>query len=398
MPSFFIRSLSIRSLMFVFAITLALNSPRAEASALLDQKAQALQTLTGAPGIAVAVFSTNDFDQGAAGVRKLDSTALMTGNEQFHLGSNLKAMTAITIATMVEAGQLTWNAKLRDLLPEQAASMRPEYLDKTLLDLLTHKAGVVGVLDLPAILALPSFSGNPRQQRAEFTAWALTQTPDIAPGADAQYSNGGLTIAASIAERVANQSYEALLSAKVLNPLAIPARFIWPATGPAATALTQPWGHVRDKGQWIPNDPNAPENQFPQFLNPAGNISMTLPEYARTVRLHLRGLRGECTANPAQIVSNQTFHFLNTPQSSLLLSPAWFVSNVAGEPTSFFNGSAGTFFIAVAIQPRLNKAVVVAINAVEESVAFETAVSDMVLGLLELPATSLFDSGFESCR
>ncbi len=378
---------------FVFA-----SATLANASAALDQKAQALQTLTRAPGVALAVFSTNEFDQGAAGVRKLGEAAAMTGNEQFHLGSNLKAMTALTVASMVEANQLSWSAKLRDLLPEQAASMRAEYRDKTLLDLLTHKAGIVGVLDLSAILALPTFNGNPRQQRAEFTAWALTQAPDIAPGAEAQYSNGGLTIAASIAERVANQSYESLLSAKVLNPLAIPARFTWPATGSAATALTQPWGHVSEDGAWIPNDPNAPENQFPQFLNPAGNISMTLIEYARTVRLHLRGLRGECTANPAQIVSNQTFQFLNTPQSNLLLSPAWLVSNVAGEPTSFFNGSAGTFYIAVAIQPRLNKAVVVAINAVEESVEFETAVSDAVLDLLELESLSVFDNSFESCR
>ena len=155
---------------------------------------------------------------------------------------------------------------------------------------------------------------------------------------------------------------------------------------------------MNEDGAWIPNDPNAPENQFPQFLNPAGNISMTLIEYARTVRLHLRGLRGECTANPAKIVSNQTFQFLNTPQSSLLLSPAWLVSSVAGEPTSFFNGSAGTFYIAVAIQPRLNKAVVVAINAVEESVEFETAVSDAILDLLELESLSVFENSFESCR
>ena len=383
---------------FMFVLAAFAAATFAHASAALDQKAQALQALTRAPGVALAVFSTNEFDKGAAGVRKLGAAAAMTGDEQFHPGSNLKAMTAVTIASMVEANQLSWIAKLRDLLPEQAASMRAEYRDKTLLDLLTHKAGIVGVLDLTAILALPTFNGNPRQQRAEFTTWALTQVPDIGPGADAQYSNGGLAIAASIAERVANQSYETLLAAKVLSPLAIPARFTWPAIGSAATALTQPWGHVNEDGAWIPNDPNAPENQFPQFLNPAGNISMTMIEYARTVRLHLRGLRGECTANPAQIVSNQTFQFLNTPQSSLLLSPAWLVSSVAGEPTSFFNGSAGTFYIAVAIQPRLNKAVVVAINAVEESVEFETAVSDAILDLLELESLSVFENSFESCR
>ncbi len=375
------------------ACCLAWFAPGAHASPQLDQQAQALKAITGAPGVVVATFGTTEIDLGAAGVRKQGTATAITTDDQFHLGSLQKAMTSVTIATMVEAGQLSWNAPLTDLLPNLAASMHPAYRKKTLLDLLTHRAGIVGVLDLDAILALPSFTGTPRQQREQFAAWALQQTPDIAPGADAQYSNGGLTIAAAIAERIANQTYELLLTNRLLTPLQIPPRFQWPAFGAAAVNLTQPWGHTFEEGEFVPNDPNAPEFQFPQFLNPAGNITMTVHEYVRTVRLHLRGLRGQC-----QILTPQTYQFLNTPQSSLQLSPAWFVDLINGESTSSFAGSAGTFYVYVAIQPRLNKGVVIAINAVEESATFDAAVLEAATALLALPAQSVFDDRFEGCN
>lgn len=283
---------------------------------------------------------------------------------------------------------MNWNDPMTVLFPALATSMRVEYRDKTLLDLLTHKAGIIRVLDLSAVLALPTFSSDPMTARMEFAQWALQLPPDLPPGADAAYSNGGLTLAGAAAELAAGQRYELLLSARVLTPLGLPARFRWPASG----GLPQPWGHTGAAGDWTPNDPDAPQNQFPQFLNPAGNISMNLNEYIRTVQQHLRGLRGGC-----DVVSNATWQLLNTPRSSLGLSPAWGVGDIDGEPTSSFEGSAGTFYVVVKIQPRRNKGVVIAVNAVEESKAFFGAVETAVRELLSEPALEIFGNGFEGC-
>jgi len=65
----------------------------------------------------------------------------------WRLGSDLKPMTATLIGRLVDEGRLSWAATLGATLPDIAAGMQPSYRDVTLVDLLSHQAGLQDLID-----------------------------------------------------------------------------------------------------------------------------------------------------------------------------------------------------------------------------------------------------------
>ena len=60
---------------------------------------------------------------GAAGIRKLGSAEPMQVQDQVHIGSCTKAMTATLIGMLVDDGLLTWSSTIRDVFPEVASRL-----------------------------------------------------------------------------------------------------------------------------------------------------------------------------------------------------------------------------------------------------------------------------------
>ena len=90
----------------------------------------------------------------------------MDEDDAFHVGSDAKAMLATVIAQEVEAGRLRWDSAIGEVLPDAAATGRPEYRHITITDLLLHRgafsgADVATVAGCLAALALqiPFYTG-----------------------------------------------------------------------------------------------------------------------------------------------------------------------------------------------------------------------------------------------
>src|SRR5262245_60795524 len=61
------------------------------------------------PALGAALITSKGLElSGVTGVRKADADVAATIDDQWHLGSDTKAMTAVIIATLVERGKLTW--------------------------------------------------------------------------------------------------------------------------------------------------------------------------------------------------------------------------------------------------------------------------------------------------
>src|SRR5262245_52681073 len=60
------------------------------------------------------------------GVRKRGDDTPATADDQFHLGSDTKAMTAALVALFVEKGDLDWDSTLGGTFPDLAGDMSPE--------------------------------------------------------------------------------------------------------------------------------------------------------------------------------------------------------------------------------------------------------------------------------
>lgn len=322
------------------------------------------RTQSGAPAIAAAVITSDHIEVFADGVRRVDAPAAVTTADAFHIGSDVKAMVATLVAREVEAGRLRWDTRIGDVLPDVAIFSRHEYRNVTITQLLQHRAGVVPLLALEDLTAVPRFRGPVTRQRLQFARWALRQKPTSRPGTETAYSNGGYLVAAAMLERVTGKSTETLLARHVFAPLGITtARFDWPAAG---RPTTQPWGHLATESGFEPVSPTDPETRFPAWANPAGNLSLSTADFARFVQLHLRGLRGV-----SNYLAPQTFQTLHTPVDGYAMG--WAIQAIEGQPTiSHHAGGTDLFYAVMVVVPELDRAAVVVVNA-ETSVIHEVA-------------------------
>jgi CubicO group peptidase (beta-lactamase class C family) len=350
----------------------------AKIQAILDD----VQQTRGIPGMAAAVITSAGVASARVGVRKLGEPAAILPGDLFHLGSCMKSMTAMLAAKLVETGKLRWDTTLPEVFPELAATMLPEYKTVTMEYLLSHRGGIIPLLFQEDIFLLPPFTGTETEQRQQFVAWALQQPPIGVPGLDFNYSNGGYAIAGAIIERVSGTAYEDMFQQVLVGPLGLKPKFDWPGKDQP----NQPWGHVgADRNSLVPNDPNAPENQFPKFLNPAGNISLSVEDFARYAQAHLRGLQGR-----AKVLTAGSYQKLHSPSAlnTSLGVPYCFgwvlTSDIVGNPLTWHDGSAGTFFAIMFVNPKKNKAVVVVSNAGDDDGDNVAGVQDAAQRLLEL--------------
>jgi D-alanyl-D-alanine carboxypeptidase len=312
------------------------------------------------PAMGAIVFRADTvLARGIAGVRRSNSTEPVEERDRFQLGSNTKAITAAVLATLVEEGRLAWTTTLAEVFPEWRDSISAGFRVVTIDLLLSHHAGVSPFEDTDAkdFRSIPRLSGTPARRRAAFTAWVLRGTPAGPVGGKGTYSNGGYTIAGAVAERVAGESWESLVRARVFEPLGLAGAFAWSD----APDVHQPWGHHETRGGAKPVDPRDPGERLPPIIWPAGSVELSLDDYARFLQVNLRGLRGRDTP----LLKSATIQHLHTSP----VSPpdryglGWGLQDFDGAPASVHVGSAGTFYAITILQPTHDLGVAVFANA-----------------------------------
>ncbi len=312
----------------------------------------------GIPALAVAVVRSDTvLATVAVGNRHLGAPDLVAVSNQFHIGSNTKAMTATLLATLVEEGRLAWTTRPVDVLPELRDSIHPAYQNVTLEQLLSHRSGVPAYTSGFAIAFLPDSvyeqSGRSSAEwRRALVLHVLRNKPEKPPGTEFLYSNGGYTVAAAMAEAVMEQPWESLLQTLVFRPLGIHGGYGWPA----ATDTTQPWGHWRKLFRGVrAHDPKG-DYQLGALLAPAGDVHVSVEDYARFLQEHLRGLRGQ-----DGLLRAATVQRLHAPTGNYAMG--WIIQPFAGARASAHEGSAGTFHAIAVLHPQRDLAVAVLANA-----------------------------------
>jgi D-alanyl-D-alanine carboxypeptidase len=346
---------SIQSLLFGQSAQSELGFPPAPSiSAILEREVQE-HHLAGMAAIVVRADSVAGI--GSAGVRRQGQSAHVGVHDLFHLGSNTKAITATMIARLIEAGKLSWTTTPLDAFPEMKDSIHPALKSITLEQLLSHHAGIPPYTDTDdkEFKALPKLRGSAAEQRMKFAEWVLRHEPVVAPGTKGVYSNADYAIAAAMAERVTGSSWEMLMASQVFEPLGIHAIFEWPAQSDS----NQPWGHMETKKGLQPQNPTKRDERLPPFLLPAGGIAMSMSDYGKFLQEHLKGLEGK----PGKLLSATTVKRLHTSPLQDKFALGWGIQLVDGVPSSVHNGSAGTFYAVVAVQPSRDTAIAVVANS-----------------------------------
>lgn len=319
------------------------------------------------PAMAAAVLTSEGLKfMGAVGVRKRNTEIPVTLADLWHLGSDSKIMTSTLVARLVERGPLRWDTTLAEVFPEFAAQMHPDFRPVTLLELLSHHAG------LPANLDLAEYSGdNARQLRLRAVQLELAKKPVTKPGTTYAYSNLGYLIAAAMVEKTTDKSWENLMTDEVFQPLHM-ASAGFGGTGTPGL-IDQPWPHTADG---TPVSQNGPRTDNPPVMGPAGRIHCTLPDWARFIQDQLRGARGQ----PA-LLSPSSYQRLQTPLFGGDYALGWIVVSRSWGGGKVFNhaGDNTMNFANVWVAPNQDFAILVCVN---QSGSQSFAATDEAVGAL----------------
>jgi CubicO group peptidase (beta-lactamase class C family) len=262
-------------------------------------------------------------------------------------------MTATLIARLVEKGLLSWDAPLEKMLPALADSMRPEYREVTLRDLLSHRSGLPENHEDQNLFVWFFNDRHPLPaQRMTYIAAALKDAPVGTKHAERKYSNTGFVIAGVIAEQATGKPYERLMLEEVFEPLGIKSVSFDQTAG-----KEEPCGHLDGRLADRPQDAN------PRMLSPAGGIRMTLDDWARFCIDQIQGSHGR-----GKLLKAETYRLLQTAQDDTRTGLGWGVPpTVLGRkgPALTHSGSDGNWYAVVVLFPETGDGLLVAANAGE---------------------------------
>jgi CubicO group peptidase (beta-lactamase class C family) len=170
-----------------------------------------------AVGIVVATVDPNGRSWTAYGSMAKDRTQTPDDNTLFEIGSITKVFTSLILADMVERGELTLDTPVQSLLPDTVKIPSGNGKQITLLDLSMQVSGLPRMPNnfRPADFNNPYADYDPSRLYEFLSGYTLTR--DI--GEKYEYSNLGVGLLGHALARKAGMSYEALVRARVLDPL-----------------------------------------------------------------------------------------------------------------------------------------------------------------------------------
>ena len=306
------------------------------------------------PELSYAVVTDNSILEIAAlGHHSVLLKDTATLNDRFHIGSNTKAMTAYMIAKYVEQGKLNWMEKFFDLFPEWKQQSNPAYHNITLQDLLSHRA-LIQPFQGDNDPTIPDFKGTKQEKRAAFGKFVLTLAPVKNDTINKfTYSNADYTLATLMLEKITKMSWEQLINKVYNQDLKLNVKFSWPEN----QTRKDTWGHSFENGKLIPIPSNT--DYHLDYTEPAGDINITLKDYAKFIQLNIRGLEGH-----NNYLKASTYNFIH--QGLVGYSLGWF--NIYEDDKSFstHSGTAGTYYSLVMIDRKKHIGYIIFTNAFNE--------------------------------
>ncbi|TQV89464.1 serine hydrolase domain-containing protein [Aliikangiella coralliicola] len=325
----------------------------------LDKLVTEIQAKSKLVGLGAIVMQDNKtLAISTAGERKVDSGVKITTDDQWHIGSITKSMTATMIAQLVETGKLNWKTSVKDIFPKEtkANKIHKKWHDITLEQFLTHTSGVKGNFSMDIQTLWPEEGKERMDVRKAQVLDVLKSAPELTPGKQFLYSNVGFTIAGVFAEQKTGKSWESLIRKNLFEPLALSqAGFGPPKDGDKE--LEQPRGH--QKGLFGFGSPKAVSTEADNspVMGPAGTIRMTLRELAAYANEHLQGEKGK-----GKLLKQSTYQYLHSAKLNDYAF-GWVVQNsdMSG-PVIWHNGSNTMWYALVVFFPELDVVIAVTSN------------------------------------
>lgn len=303
---------------------LALNGQMTDAQigAALDPWLAGLQRDGVFSGAFLVARSGQEIYAHAFGTRDLTTNTALNVDDRFPLASIGKAFTHVAIAQLIEAGRVTPETTIADIIPNYPnATSRTA----TIQQLITHRGGIADIFG-PAFRDAPKSGFTNNHAYYEFVA---AQPPMFAPGAQEEYCNGCYVVLGEIIERVSGQPYEQYI-----------AEHVFARAGMSRSGFLRNDQLPADAAHFIghPGGPNSPAEDVTRFHGVSGSAAGNAYSTLRDMLAFDNALREHRLINPdltAQVLRGEAESGRATPRVG-------FAGGAPGVNTLLFGNGAWT--------------------------------------------------------
>ena len=393
MPRFFFRQYAVAFCAVIVSNCLwaqspASASPTAPPADLDAHVAKSMKTFD-VPGLSVAIVKDGQVLVAKGyGVRKLGDPTPVDEHTMFGIGSNTKAFTSAALATLVDAGKLSWDDPVYQRLP--GFVMYDPYVshEMTIRDLLTHRSGMgLGEGDL-------LFWPHSTYTREEIIYKLRFMKPASSFRSHYAYDNLLYMTAGQIIPAVTGVSWDDYIRQHIFGPLHMNNSNVSNAAFKPGDDYAFPHSRVDGTLQVIGLEEldNA---------GPAGSINSCAADMAKWVQVQLN--RGKFVDREGHLFSESQSHEMWSPQTILPTNPpppplaglktdfadyalGWGLRSYHGRKLVGHTGGVAGFVSRVMLVPEENLGVVVLTNA-EEGGAFDSILYHVLDHYFNLPPT-----------
>lgn len=296
----------------------------------------------------------------AHGLADLDTQRAIRVDDLFQLQSMTKPIATVAALQLMERGLLRLSDPVAGFLPEfadlQVAVARegapggfhriPAARPMTIADLMTHRAGFVGLPphDTPAARLQREVLGSLLQNRDftldQFVSRLATVPLDAQPGAEFRYGPA-TAVLGRVIEVVTGQPLDVVLQTQIFGPLGMNDTFFRVPQSKRSRVVP---AYALRPGQGLVRLP--PDDMAPRFLSAGGNLFGTATDYLRFCQM----LLNEGELDGARILSRQSVALMRSPQVDSIPLPflpgqsfgLGVAIRKADDPTAWL-GSPGTY-------------------------------------------------------
>jgi CubicO group peptidase (beta-lactamase class C family) len=330
------------------------------------------------PGLGVLVQAGNqDPLIAVSGIRKLGGDDRVRESDMWFIGSTAKAMTSALLASFVAEGAVSFESTLFELYPDVSESFSEAAKQITLAHVLSHSAGLLpNPADSPGDLArILGDTTDIVAQRKIILTKAVSGDLLFTPGSDYSYSNTGYIIAGAVIDRLGGKDYETLLAERVLNPLGVSYfGFGQPGASSPDHIIDQPWGHRPSLFRLLPVSPEDREHTNPALFNSAGNLYLSLENWAKFVHDQLAGQKGQ-----GALFEQALYESLQMPANGETgYAKGWGVLVEKGSPVMLtHSGGDGNWYADVRAYPPTDLILLIVTNDGRDEDEAKAAVTDI---------------------
>lgn len=312
----------------------------------------------GVPGMAIAIVKDDQvIYANGFGVRTQGKTATVDPHTVFQIGSIAKGFTAALIAKQIDAGNIDWDDRIVDYLPDFAMQDRWITQHITVKDLLTQRTGMSAyALFYPALLGA---------DRDDIIHAIRHVNIDHGFRNTFTYQNSSYLVLARLIEKLYNTSWENALETHLLTPLDM--QHASTSFANYLNTTNRAGFHRYQQGQIELLADSWPHHKWADIYAPAAGINATLYDMTKWLRFQLN----HGTVNNQSLIHSDTMRTMwqpvtkldNSSNKLMFYGTGWFYQENKPYPIIWHGGQTPGSKAIIAMIPQEKLGIIVLTNA-----------------------------------